>query len=150
MNFIGGISGSKRGPKRHKKFSLFFPALTSEPPPPPQQPPETPEKQTVGTVTVYLTGCSPCKHFWEGRKVPTKSLFEQEAPKTGIQKCSTKRGVREPLPVEFAVKNREFVKAEVFEKRVLEQTAPLKRRNGGGIFLGQNPKICYKMRGRMA
>ena len=35
-------------------------------------------------------------HFlWAGRKVPTKSLFEQEAPKIGTQKCSTKRGVRE-------------------------------------------------------
>ena len=33
--------------------------------------------------------------FWEGRTVPTKSLFEQEAPKIGTQKCSTKRGVRE-------------------------------------------------------
>ena len=28
--------------------------------------------------------------FWEGRKVPTKSLFEQEAPEIGTQKCSTK------------------------------------------------------------
>ena len=30
------------------------------------------------------------------------------------------------LRVEFALKNRELVKAEVFEKRVFEQTAPLK------------------------
>ena len=57
---------------------------------------------------------------------PTKSLFEQEAPKIGAQKCSTKRGVREPLHVEFALNNRELVKAEVFEKKVFEQTAPLK------------------------
>ena len=63
---------------------------------------------------------------WEGRKVPTKSLFEQEAPKTGTQKCSTKRGVREHLNAEFALNGRELVKAEVFEKRVFEQTAPLK------------------------
>ena len=61
-----------------------------------------------------------------GRKVPTKSLFEQVAPKIGTQKCSTRRGVREPLHVEFALNNRELVKAEVFEKRVFEQTAPLK------------------------
>ena len=33
--------------------------------------------------------------------MPTKSWFEQEAPKIGAQKCSTKRGVREPLNVEF-------------------------------------------------
>ena len=50
-----------------------------------------------------------------------KSLFEQKAPKIGTQKCSTKRGVREPLHVEFALNNRELVKAEVFE-----QTTPLK------------------------
>ena len=56
--------------------------------------------------------------------MPTKSLFEQEAPKIGTQKCSTKRGVQEPLRVEFAVSNRELVKAEVFEKGVFEQTAP--------------------------
>ena len=64
--------------------------------------------------------------IWEGRKVPTKSLSEQEAPKIGTQKCSTKRGVREPLHVELALKNRELVKEELFEKRVFEQTAPLK------------------------
>ena len=64
--------------------------------------------------------------WWEGRKVPTKSLFEQEPPAVGTQKCSTKRGVREPLQVEFALNDRKFVKAEVFEKRVLEQTNPLK------------------------
>ena len=69
---------------------------------------------------------SPRVSLWEGRKVPTKSLFEQEAPKIGTQKCSTKRGVRGTLHVEFALKNRELVKAEVFEKRVFEQTAPLK------------------------
>ena len=33
----------------------------------------------------------------EGRRVPTKKLFEQETPKIGTQKCSTKRGVQEPL-----------------------------------------------------
>ena len=58
--------------------------------------------------------------------MPTKSLFEQEAPKIGTQKCSSKRGVRELLHVEIALNNRELVKAEVFEKRVFEQTAPLK------------------------
>ena len=58
--------------------------------------------------------------------MPTKSLFEQEAPKIGTQKCSTKRGVQESLHREFALNNRELVKAEVFEKRVFEQTTPLK------------------------
>ena len=37
--------------------------------------------------------------FGKACKVPIKSLFEQEAPKIGTQKCSTKRGVREPLHV---------------------------------------------------
>ena len=54
------------------------------------------------------------------------SLFEQEAPKIGTQKCSTKQGVREPLRVEFALNNTELVKPEEFEKRVFEQTTPLK------------------------
>ena len=57
-------------------------------------------------------------------KVPTKSLFEQETPKIGTQKCSTKRGVREPLHVELALNNTELLEAEVFVKRVFEQTAP--------------------------
>ena len=61
--------------------------------------------------------------------MPTKNLFEQEAPKIGTQNCSTKRGVREPVHVEFALNNRELVKAEVFEKRVFEQTAPLNEEN---------------------
>ena len=39
--------------------------------------------------------CSEVGQLWEGRKVPTKSLLEQEAPEIGTQKCSTKRGVRE-------------------------------------------------------
>ena len=60
-------------------------------------------------------------HIWG-----PKSLFEQEAPKIGTQKSSTKRGVRESCIVEFAMNNREVVKAEVFEKRVFEQTTPLK------------------------
>ena len=58
--------------------------------------------------------------------MPTKSLFEQAAPKIGTQKCSTKSSVREPLHVEFALNHIELVKAEVFEKRVFEQTAPSK------------------------
>ena len=63
------------------------------------------------------------RFFWEGRKVPTKSLFEQEAPKIGTQKCSTKRGVREPLNAESALNDRELVTTKVFEKRLSEQTA---------------------------
>ena len=41
------------------------------------------------------------------------------------------------LHVEFALSNRELVKAQVFEKRVFEQTAPSEWRNEGGIFLEQ-------------
>ena len=67
----------------------------------------------------------------------TKSLFEQETPKNGTQKCSTKRGVREPLHLEFALNNRELVKAEVFEKRLFEQTTTLRRRKLRGHFLEQ-------------
>ena len=54
-------------------------------------------------------------------------MFEQEAPKIGAQKCSTKWGGREPLNIEFALNDRELVTTEVFEKNVFEQTAPLKR-----------------------
>ena len=59
--------------------------------------------------------------------MPSKSLFEQGAPIIGTQKCSGKRGVRERLKVEFAMNDKELVKTKVFEKRVFEQTAPLKR-----------------------
>ena len=60
-------------------------------------------------------------HPWEGRTVPSKSMFEQEAPKIGTRKCSTKWGGREPLNVEFALNDKELVTTEVFEKRVFEQ-----------------------------
>ena len=61
-------------------------------------------------------------------QVPTKSLSEHEAPKIGTQKCSTQRGVREPLHADFALNNRAFVKAEVFEKRekTVRANAPIK------------------------
>ena len=39
------------------------------------------------------------------------------------------------LHVELALNNRDLVKAEVFEKRVFEQTAPKKERNEGGMSL---------------
>ena len=41
------------------------------------------------------------------------------------------------LHVGFPLNIREMVKAEVFEKRVFEQTARFKLRNEGGIFLEQ-------------
>ena len=41
------------------------------------------------------------------------------------------------LHVEFPLNKRELFKAEVFEKRVFEQTTPFKLRNEGGIFLEQ-------------
>ena len=63
---------------------------------------------------------------WEGRKVPTKSLFEQEGPKMGTQKCSTKTRCSRILHVDFALNSRELIKTEVFEKRVFEQTTPLR------------------------
>ena len=37
-------------------------------------------------------------------------------PQIGTQKCSTKRGLREPLNVEIPLNDRELVKTEVFEK----------------------------------
>ena len=55
-----------------------------------------------------------------------KKFVRARGPQIGTQKCSTKRGLRKPLHVEFALYNRESVKAEAFEKRVFEQTAPLK------------------------
>ena len=32
---------------------------------------------------IQISKCVLCAHFWEGRKVPARSLFEQEAPKIG-------------------------------------------------------------------
>ena len=55
-----------------------------------------------------------------------KSLFEQEAPEIGTQKRSTKRGVREPLRVEFALNNGELVKAEVFREKSVRANDPIK------------------------
>ena len=61
--------------------------------------------------------CARCPQLlFEGRKVPTRSPFEQEASKIGTQKCSTKRDVREPLKVELALSCRQLMKTEVFEK----------------------------------
>ena len=68
-------------------------------------------------------------HIWvdlsEGRRVPSKSLFEQEAPKIERRSVPTKRCVRETLNEELALNDREFVKTEVFEKRAFKQMTPL-------------------------
>ena len=64
---------------------------------------------------------------WEGRTVPTKSLFEQEAPQNWNPEVFEQTRCSRILHVEFPQNNRELVKAEVFEKRVFEQTAPFKR-----------------------
>ena len=61
-------------------------------------------------------------------------MFQVWSPRQVLRKCSTKRGVREPLHVEFALKNRESAKTEVFEKRVFEQTAPIKMSKMKGHF----------------
>ena len=50
------------------------------------------------------------------------------------RKRSTKRGVREPLDVEIALNDRELAKTEVFEKRVFEQTTPIKLGKLKGAF----------------
>ena len=50
-------------------------------------------------------------------KRPPKSEPRSVRPNEVFEKC---------MHVEFALKNREMVKAEAFEKRVFEQTAPLK------------------------
>ena len=54
--------------------------------------------------------------IWEfGGLQELRQITKQEAFRNGTQKCSTKRGVREPLRLEVALNNRELVKAEVFE-----------------------------------
>ena len=58
----------------------------------------------------------------KGRKVPTKHLFEQEAPEIETQKCLTKRRVRERWNVGFAPTGREVVKTEVFKERVQDRS----------------------------
>ena len=79
----------------------------------------------VPLVNPPLQNGPSCTLLMMGRpRSADKMFFKQEAPKIETQKCSTKRGVREPLHVEFALNNRELVKAEAFDKRVFEQTTP--------------------------
>ena len=67
---------------------------------------------------------------WEGRKVPTKSLFEKKTPQIGAQNCSTKRGVRE-----FALNSRELVKAErSFQEKSVRANDPIKWKKIKGAF----------------
>ena len=66
--------------------------------------------------------------------MPTKSLFEQEAPEIGTQKCSTKQGVREPLHVEFALNNRELV----IRGKSVRANGPIKMKKMKGAFFLNN------------
>ena len=94
-----------------------------------------------------------CKKLqeWEGRKVPTKSLFEQEAPKIGAQKCSTKRSVRGSLHVEFALNSRRFCQGRSVREKSVRGNDPIKMKKMNGafslnnLFLGPEkvfPRIC--------
>ena len=54
--------------------------------------------------------------LWGGPQSADRKLFEQEAPKIGTQKCSTKRGAREPLHVEFALKTENWSRQKCSRK----------------------------------
>ena len=71
---------------------------------------------------INITSIKPRDPLW----ILVFGVFEQEAPQNRNPDVLDQRGVRESLHVEFALNNRELVKAEVFKKRVFEQRAPLK------------------------
>ena len=72
------------------------------------------------------------------RPIKVNGLFSGTPPcrKTAPPKRPIKRSmnVREPLHVGFALSDRGSVKTDMFEKRVFEQTTPLKRTKRGGHF----------------
>ena len=59
--------------------------------------------------------------------MPTKSLFEQEAPKLEPRSVRPNEVFENLSNVEFALNDRELAETEVFEKRVFEQVTPIKR-----------------------
>ena len=61
-------------------------------------------------------------------------MFEQEAPKIGTHKCSTKRGVREPFHVEFVLNDRQRVTTEVFGKKSVRANDPKEKSKIKGVF----------------
>ena len=78
------------------------------------------------------------------QKVPTKSLFGQEAPKIGARKCSSKRGVWEPLNLEIALNDRELVKTVGGRKTAQEKKKKQIPGNGGSqeLFGPMFPWFC--------
>ena len=68
-----------------------------------------------------------CKEGGVCRKVPTKSLFEQEAPQNWNPKVFDQTRCSRTFARRICPENhRELVKADVFEKRVFEPTTPLR------------------------
>ena len=67
-------------------------------------------------------------------QIADKKLFEQEAPKIGTQKCSTKPRCSRILHVEFALSNRELVKTEVFQEKSVRANDPIKMKEMKGAF----------------
>ena len=73
---------------------------------------------------------------WLGRpQSADKKFVRARGPQNRNPEVFNQTGCSRILHVEFALNNRELVKAEVFEKRVFEQTTPLNKENEGGIFL---------------
>ena len=64
-----------------------------------------------------------------------QKCFRARGPKTETQKCSTKRGVREPLKVEFALKNRRIGEGKSVRERSVRANDPIEIE--GGTFLEQ-------------
>ena len=52
---------------------------------------------------------------WKIRESANQKIVQARDPKIGTQKCSTKRGVREPLNIELALNQRMGLKTEVFK-----------------------------------
>ena len=109
---------------------------------------EYPEGPTIKKTQSCSKFSISIEFFNLARKFQSRRLdFPGKAAQCRQKVCSSKRPpkleprsvrpneVFENLACRFFLNNRELVKAEVFEKRVFEQTTPFKLRNEGGIFL---------------
>ena len=90
-----------------------------------------PFPQSVGAPKVL-------RYKWEaylgGPQSADKKFVRARGPKNWNSEVFDQTRCSRILHVEFALNNRELVKAEVFKKRVFEQTAPLNEGHEGGHF----------------
>ena len=78
--------------------------------------------QFPATICGFLRFPGPPRGL-EGRKVPTKSLLEQEAPKIGAQKRPNKRGIWSRQKTSSA-REKSFRTSDPIEKKKMKGTFP--------------------------